>query len=58
MCRESNMEIYNTVCKIANGNLLMTQGAQTGALGLSRRVGWGGRWEGTWVALWLSLVDD
>ena len=32
MYRESNTETYITICKIANGNLLLPQGTQTGAL--------------------------
>ena len=31
---------------IANGNLLMSQGTQTGALYQPRGVGWGGKYEG------------
>ena len=42
----SNMKTYIAIHKIANGNLHMSQGTQTGALYQPRRVGWGGRWEG------------
>ena len=34
------------VKQIVNGNLLMAQETQTGALYQPRGVGWGGRWEG------------
>ena len=47
MYGESNMETYITYVKqTANGNLLMSQETQTGALYQPRGVGWGGRWEG------------
>ena len=41
---ESNMKIYNTICKIdSQWEFAITQ---TGALWQPRRVGWGRRWEG------------
>jgi len=45
MYGESNMEIYNTICKIANGNLLYDSEIKQG---LCDRLkgGMGGRWEG------------
>ena len=44
--RESNMETYFTICKIANRNLLYGSGNSNGALYQPRGVGWGVRWEG------------
>ena len=38
-------KLYKIVYQLANGNLLMAQETQTGALYQSRGVGWGGRWE-------------
>ena len=46
MYGESKVETYITICKIiANGNLLMAQKSQTGALYQPRGLGSGGRWE-------------
>ena len=47
MCRETNMETYNTICKIDSqlGFCCMSQGTQTGAPYQPRGVGWGGRFK-------------
>ena len=42
----SNIDIYNSIYKIANGNWCMTQGTKTAeALWQSRRMGRRGKWE-------------
>ena len=54
MYGESNMEIYNTICKIdSQWEFAVWLRTQTGALRQSGRVGWGGRFgrEGTRVYL-------
>ena len=54
MYGKSNMETYIIIYKIESmGICCMTQETQTGALGQSRRVRWGGRFrrEEIWVYL-------
>jgi len=46
MYGNSNIEIYNTICKIANGNLLYDSGNSNRGSVTGWRAGWGGRWEG------------
>ena len=46
MYGESNMEIYITICKIANRNFLNGSGNSNRGSDQSRGVRWGGRWEG------------
>ena len=55
----SNMKTYIAIHKIANGNLHMSQGTQTGALYQPRGVRWGGRFkrQGAHVYLWLIYID-
>ena len=61
---ESNIEIYNTVCKIdsqwefAVGFRELKQGLCDGLKGgMGREMGRMSGREGTWVYLWLILVD-
>ena len=47
MYGESNIEIYNTMCKTdGQWNLLYDSGNSNRGSATGRRVGWGGRWEG------------
>ena len=59
MYRESNMEIYNTIYKIVNGNLLHnSRNSNKGSVttskgGMGREMEGRFRRVGTWVYLWL-----
>jgi len=63
MYGESNMEIFNAIYKIANGNLLYDLGnSNRGSVTIKKReMGreMGGRFgrDGTWLYLWLILVE-
>ena len=64
MYGESNIEIYNTMCKTdGQWNLLYDSGNSNGGFATGRRMRRGGRWEGrlgwggAWVYLWLIFVD-
>ena len=56
------METYNTICKIANGNLSYDSGnSSQGSVttwrgGMGREVGRVFKWEGAWINLWLIHV--
>ena len=63
MYGKSNMETYNTMCKIdSQWKFVVTQGTQTGALsiqrgGMGRKMGEWFQRKGTWEDLWLIHVD-
>jgi len=64
MYGESNIEIYNTICKTDSQWEFsiqlreLKQGLCDRLKGeMGREMGWRSRREGTWVYLWLTLID-